>query len=110
MSSPSDTIELALDTLTAGAILARPVTDARGAVLLPDGATLTESNLSSLARRGVTHVTVHRPAEAISPEEAAARREAARRQVEAVLQLAGDGPAAVQLHRIALALHCGAEP
>jgi hypothetical protein len=109
MPCPSDTVELALDALTPGAILARSVIDARGAVLLSEGATLTESNLNSLARRGITHVTVHRMADTLPPEEAAARCEAAWRRVEAVLQCAGDGPAAVQLRRIALALHGGAE-
>lgn len=109
MRSPSDSIELALDAVTPGTVLASSVTDARGAVLLPEGATLTESSLGSLERRGITHVTVRRTADAVSPDETVARCEAARRRTEAVLQFVGDGPAAMHLRRIALALHGGAE-
>ena len=72
----SGSVVVDLDQASAGMVLAEPLLDAHGAVLLPEGAVLSDSTLSSLRRRGVERCSVLPPPE---PEEdpavAAARRE-----------------------------------
>ncbi|WP_300759717.1 hypothetical protein [Janthinobacterium sp.] len=58
--------DLALDLAQEGMVLARALTDAAGAVLLAQGATLTAANLAALRRRGVESCCI------IGSEEAAA--------------------------------------
>ena len=52
------TVEIDLDDAVAGMVLVNPILDAHGGVLLPAGAKLGESTLTSLRRRGVDRVAV----------------------------------------------------
>ena len=51
-------LEIPLDQAAVGMTLAVNLHDAKGDVLLPQGATLTDATLSSLRRRGIETVTV----------------------------------------------------
>lgn len=51
-------LQLDLEEAEPGMILATTLYDAHGGVLLPSGAELTESSLTSLRRRGIDQVTV----------------------------------------------------
>jgi hypothetical protein len=70
MSARAQRIDL--DAARAGMVLAGDLVDANGSVLLPDGATLTEANLTSLRRRGVEACSVL-PADADAFDDPAAR-------------------------------------
>ena len=50
---------LSLDSVPPGAVLAAPVIDARGNVLVPEGRALTPEWIQRLKGRGVKKVTVH---------------------------------------------------
>jgi hypothetical protein len=62
-----------------------PVTDARGQVLLPAGATLTENSIHQLVQRGITQVSVN---QVETPEEREARLA---QENERILKIFGDG-------------------
>lgn len=90
---------VALDEISPGARLAEPVCDVKGNVLMPAGATLSESALASLARRGLTELTL-----VFEKEESDEVRAADQARVEARLaQLfrgVGDNPAGQHLLRL----------
>jgi len=60
-----------------GMLLAAPLLDAHGAVLLPEGATLSESILAGLRRRGIETCMVSLAQDAPDPAQRAAERERA---------------------------------
>ena len=65
--------EVDLDDAGAGMVLAAEVLDHQGSVLLPKGAALTDSLLTSMRRRGIDSVQV--VDDGVSPEQLAAERE-----------------------------------
>lgn len=73
---------VAIDDASAGMVLAAPLLDAHGALLLPAGTTLTDASLASLRRRGVEECSVAGPEEA----EAAADPAALARQRDGAVQ------------------------
>ncbi len=56
MTNHSD--QLALELAVSGMTLAAPLCDAKGDVLLPEGATLTDAMLAALRRRGIETLSV----------------------------------------------------
>lgn len=56
----SSSVCIAIGQAAAGMVLARDLLDQHGAVLLPQGAVLTDASLASLRRRGVDHCTIER--------------------------------------------------
>ncbi|MEG2033355.1 MAG: hypothetical protein RR376_22110 [Janthinobacterium sp.] len=69
--------DIALDAAQEGMVLAQALTDAGGAVLLAQGATLTAGNLAALRRRGVEQCRIVADAED-APPDPAAQEQAAR--------------------------------
>ena len=93
-----------LEAARAGMVLAGDLVDANGSVLLPDGATLTESNLASLRRRGVEACSVL-PAdadaeEAEDPAARAARLAQQLRRLERLFRRSAAEEATPQLLRL----------
>jgi hypothetical protein len=84
-----------VDEAQPGMVLARAVLDPRGAVLLPQGAALTEQALLSLRRRGVALVQVEDAA--ADPAQLAAERERVERRLAHLYRHGAAGPAAAQL-------------
>jgi hypothetical protein len=60
-----------------GMLLAAPLLDANGAVLLPQGASLSESSLAGLRRRGIDSCVVSLAEDEPDPARRAAERERA---------------------------------
>jgi hypothetical protein len=96
----NDEQEQALDATSPGSVLAKPVTDAGGAVLLPAGLALTEAHLDSLRRRGIATLTV---VLAIDPAELARRREAVRLRIMHLFRHTADEPGSQALLHAVLA-------
>ena len=82
--------------------IAAPVTDAGGHVLLPEGASISDAILGSLARHEVTEVCVEFEV-AEDPAQRAAREAAASASVAALFRHAGEGGATRALHDAVLA-------
>ena len=101
MSAAVQRIEL--DQARAGMVLAGDLRDANGSVLLPDGATLTEANLTSLRRRGVEACSVL-PADADAafddPAARAARLAQQLRRLERLFRRSAAEEATPQLLRL----------
>lgn len=57
-TSPHERV--AIDQAEAGMVLADDLLDGQGAVLLPQGAVLTDATLAGLRRRGIGHCTIVR--------------------------------------------------
>lgn len=94
--------ELPLDETRAGMVLADDVRDAKGMVLLPGGATLTDMALTSLGRRGIETLAVLVPLE-LSEVEIAARQAQLAQRLDWLFRLAGDDePARVLKEQIGL--------
>jgi len=74
--------ELDLDQALPGMVLAAPLLDAHGGMLLPPGSALTTATLAALRRRGVERCVVQVEADAVDP----AVRERERAQQVARLQ------------------------
>lgn len=91
--------ELPLDEVEAGMVLADDVCDARGAVLLPKGASLTDAVLTGLGRRGVETLPVL-VAPTLTDDELAARREQQARRLDHLFRLAGNDRPARELKRL----------
>lgn len=91
---------LPLDEIQPGAILAEPVADARGTVLLPAGLTLTEAHLNSLRRRDIAALNVAMPPD---PADLARQREQIRERVMYLFRHSADDPAAQALLQAVLA-------
>lgn len=77
--------------LLAGMIVAEPVADEGGRVLLPAGTALTASQVDGLVRRGVTSVAVTVIESAADPGERALRQERIRQQLDRLFRQAGNG-------------------
>jgi hypothetical protein len=58
MMATSPHVRIAIDQAGAGMVLADDLLDSQGAVLLPQGVTLTDATLAGLRRRGVGHCTI----------------------------------------------------
>jgi hypothetical protein len=71
--------EIDLDDAVAGMVLCTEVLDQQGSVLLPKGALLTDSLLTSLRRRGID--SVHVVDDAVSEEQLAEERERVRQRL-----------------------------
>jgi hypothetical protein len=75
MSRPHATV-IPLELASAGMVLAEALLDAHGAMLLPQGSTLSESSLASLRRRAIASCSVVAAAAAADPEQLARARAA----------------------------------
>lgn len=93
---------LPLEDVMPGVILAAPVLDAGGHVLVPAGAELTESLLASLARRDVATLTITRELQE-DPAARAARIALVTASLDRLFRRAGDGEASRALYRAVLA-------
>lgn len=95
--------EISLDAAVPGDVLAEAISDARGAVLLPDGATLSEAILKSLERHGVEMLRVLAvdvagdEADEEADEDAALRREQVESRLRHLFRRTGDSDAAHEL-------------
>jgi hypothetical protein len=67
--------ELDLEQALPGMVLAAPLLDAHGGMLLPSGSALTSATLSALRRRGVERCVVQVAADAVDPAVRARERE-----------------------------------
>jgi hypothetical protein len=88
---------LPLDQAIPGMTLSEPLCDARGEVLLPQGATLTAAVLAALERRGIDFLPIAQNDEAAAPSDAEleALRERARERVAHLFRRTeGDGAGA----------------
>lgn len=85
--------------------LAEPILDARGDVLLPSGATLTEAALAGLQRRGIDHVIV--VDNTISDEQLAAERERVKQRLDRLFRKSGTSGNASPLFRYVQAYRTG---
>lgn len=74
----NEALTLPLGEVVPGCVLAAPVTDTTGAVLMPAGLSLTEARLDSLRRRGIATLVVSLPED---PEAQAHKRERIRERV-----------------------------
>lgn len=92
--------EVPIDAAMPGMRLADAVCDAHGTVLLPAGATLSETALAGLRRREVAVLAVWM-ARQLSPEVAAAQRARREQRLQHVFRRAGEGEA-VQVLRQAI--------
>jgi hypothetical protein len=71
-----------LDEASAGMVLAEALLDTHGAVLLPQGAVLSDATLASLRRRGVACCSVLAPEPVEDPALAEARRQQALQRLQ----------------------------
>ncbi|HSV53643.1 MAG TPA: hypothetical protein VLJ57_16120 [Burkholderiaceae bacterium] len=77
----------ALDDLpAAGGVLAEPVRDANGQLLVPAGTALNPDLVAALRRRGIAAVVVFPPSTAANEEGAKAQAQASNAQAEARVQ------------------------
>lgn len=95
-----DALTLSLDEVIPGTVLAAPVLDPSGAVLLPAGLSLTEAQLDGLRRRGIAAVVVAPPEDA---EALARRRERIRARVMYLFRHTADEPGSQALLHAVLA-------
>ncbi|KQW87322.1 hypothetical protein ASC94_28440 [Massilia sp. Root418] len=96
----SSSVMVDLDQASAGMVLAEALLDAHGAVLLPPGAVLSESSLSSLRRRGVERCSVVAPEPEEDPAVAAARREQALKRLQHLFRRSAQTEATGELLRL----------
>jgi hypothetical protein len=87
---------LPLDQATPGMTLSEPLCDAKGDVLLPQGATLTEAVLAALERRGIDALPIATNDEAtpLSDAELETLRQRARERVDRLFRRCGSEGAA----------------
>lgn len=93
---------LPLSELAAGMLVAAPVTDPSGHLLLPVGATISDAILGSLGRHEVAEVCVEMDV-VEDPAQHAAREAAVTASVTALFRHAGEGSATKALHDAVLA-------
>jgi hypothetical protein len=93
---------LALEAVQTGMIVAQAVLDEGGRVLVPAGAEISPSMLTSLARREVSSITVEHDVEE-PPEARQARRAALGAQLDHLFRKAGDAPETRTLYEAVLA-------
>nr|WP_315397962.1 hypothetical protein [uncultured Duganella sp.] len=109
MSAAAGAAEIDLDQAVAGMTLAAALLDDHGAVLLPQGATLTEATLASLRRRGVRRCLVCADADPVDPAVLARERERRAQRLERLFRHSGDDAGAAALLR-ALRAHRQRDP
>lgn len=90
--------DLPLDMVEVGMVLADEVRDARGTVLLPKGASVSEAVLTGLGRRGIETLPVL-VTPALSDDEVAERRLLVARRLDRLFRLAGDDRSVRELKR-----------
>lgn len=95
--------ELAIDDVSPGDVLGADVLDARGAVLLPAGSSLTEHVLDRLRGRNIDTLVIVLPE---SAEAEAARYAAMYERLEHLFRKVSDDPAAGRLKQAILQLRC----
>jgi hypothetical protein len=97
---------LPLDQATPGMTLSEPLRDARGEVLLPQGATLTAAVLAALERRGIDSLPIAHNDDAapLSDAELEALRERARERIAYLFRHAGEHGAGDTLRQAILNL------
>lgn len=93
-------IELPLDEVQPGMVLAAAVVDRNNQVLLPAGLSLAENHIDSLRRRGIAQLSITPPEE---PDAKARQREAMRARVMHIFRHTADDPAAQPLLHAVLA-------
>jgi len=84
-------IELDLDDVRVGMTLSDTLLDAHGGVLLPGGTVLTDSNITSLRRRGIDAVIVVN--DDISEADLAIERERLQQRLDRLFRNSVDGAA-----------------
>lgn len=89
-----------LEAVTEGSVLAEPVLDSGGNVLLPAQLSLTAAHLEGLRRRGIEEIAVAVPEEA---EDTARRRAEIRQRVLYLFRHSADDPGAQALLHAVLA-------
>ena len=99
----SETRTLPVAETLPGMLLAAPVLDAGGNVLLPAALALTESHLESLRRRGIATLTISAPAEPVEPVDIARKREEVRARVMHIFRHTVDDPGSQALLHAVLA-------
>jgi hypothetical protein len=98
-------LSLDLDDAEPGMTLTSPVLDAQGGVLLPAGAELSESTLTSLRRRGIDSVTVRN--ERISEADLAVERERVQQSMARLFRRCGDRGASSALRQSVMRYRLG---
>lgn len=101
--------QTALEDIEPGARLAAAVCDATGKVLLAEGAELTQSLISSLLKRGVSHVPVAVET-SCSPEELTAQKEQIERRVDWLFRNSVSDPLMGRLREAVLEYRLKARP
>ncbi|HYD95912.1 MAG TPA: hypothetical protein VEC01_11345 [Noviherbaspirillum sp.] len=97
--------QLPLEQATPGMTLSEPLYDARGEVLLPQGATLTDAVLAALERRGVTALPIMTGnAMPLSEAELEALRQRARERIACLFRRCGAQGASGLLQRYVINL------
>lgn len=91
--------EVELDNVLPGSVLAVELCDARGTVLLPKGASVTEATLLGLRRRGIEALVLLVELPDDPEREAAASREI-ERQLRHLFRLAGNDAPARELQQM----------
>jgi len=94
------TRDIELSLADAGMVLAAPLLDASGSMLLPEGSTLTEATLKSLRRRGIERCTISLPADTADPAQRARERELACARLQHLFRHSAEqeaGPALLQM-------------
>jgi hypothetical protein len=88
--------QLPLEQATPGMTLSEPLCDAKGEVLLPQGATLTEAVLAALQRRGIDMLPIatNDDAAQLTDAELEALRERARTRISRLFRRSGSDGAA----------------
>ncbi len=94
-----------IDDAEPGMTLADVLKDAGGGTLLPSGAELTESMLTSLRRRGIEQVAV--VDDKVSEEELAAERERAEQRLAQLFRKCADRNASIALRESILHYRMG---
>jgi len=84
------TSQLPLEEVSPGMVVAAPILDEGGRVLLPAGSTLSEGVIASLERRDIASVTVEVEVQ-MDPAEAEARRVRLKAQLDHLFRHAGEG-------------------
>lgn len=84
-------IELDLDDVSVGMTLSDTLLDAHGGVLLPSGTVLTDSNITSLRRRGIDTVIVLN--DEISAADLAIERERLQQRLDRLFRKSADNAA-----------------
>jgi hypothetical protein len=97
---------LPLDQATPGMTLSEPLCDARGEVLLPQGATLTAAVLAALERRGIDSLPIatNDDAATVSDAELESLRERARERIAHLFRHTGEHGAGDALRQAILDL------